>query len=422
MLSISVAIVEPYAMELGGGNQKAQERILRLIDRSRFSVTFVVPFETEFSRQLAQSGIDVVVVPPPDSVARHGHAWLHEPKWKRALMAADTLRYGFRIGRALAAHPPDVFYCSSTRAVLIVALSAWLKRIPILFYVNGDLENPLLDSIAIAAARRIAFQGPANLSQLRWVLRRVFRSRLCIIPKGILLDEVRALLPTARQRASGGPLPPSGGLKIAYCGLVHRGKGIHDLLEAISQLPAQFADSTVHIVGGCSIDAHRAYAEELRVLASRLGILDRVTFTGWRADAIAVLAEMDVVVHPSLAEGFPTVVLEAMALGKAVVATRVGELRSNTVIEDGTDGFLVEPGSPRQIADKLARLLADPALRERMGQLAQAKVLREHPIERQINRLEELWAELAVTKGQDDAPPAREDPAGSGNGRGTPER
>ena len=385
-----VAIIEPYAMELGGGNQKAQERILQLVDKSRFTPTFVVPFQTAFSRRLANSGIDVAVVPPPGSVTGYGHSWLHEPAWKRALMAADTLRYGIRIRRALAARPPDVFYCSSTRAVLTVAVPAWLRRIPILFYVNGELENPLLDSIALAASRRIAFQGPANLSQLRPVLRRLFRRRLCIIPKGILLDEVLPLLRFAGERERS-----SGGLKVAYCGLVHRGKGIHDLVEAISLLPPQFADTTVHVIGDCSIEAHRPYIDELTALATRLGIRDRVTFTGWRADAVAVLAEMDIVVHPSLAEGLPTVVLEAMALGKPVVATRVGELRSNAVVEDGRDGFLVEPGSPRQIADRLACLLGDPALRERMGQLAHAKILREYRIERQINRLEELWAAMA---------------------------
>jgi glycosyltransferase involved in cell wall biosynthesis len=388
---IAVAVVELYAMELGGGNQKAQERILQLVDTSRFVTTFVVPFESAFSRRLLAAGIDVVVAPPPPRVGAFGHAWMAEPWWKRLLMVADTIRYGFRIRRVLATRRVDVYYCSSTRAVLTLSVAAWMSRVPVLFYVNGELENPVFDSIALLAAARIAFQGPANLAQLHPRLRWLFRSRLCIVPKGILLDEIFPIL-------HGRPVRPAerhDALSVAYCGLIHRGKGIHDLIEAFGRVAERFPAVSLHVIGDCSIEAHRPYVGELHALAELHRIADRVVFTGWRADALAILSTMDIVVHPSLAEGFPTVVLEAMALGKPVVASRVGELRGGLVIEHGQDGFLVYPSRPDQIADCLARLLEDATLRREMGRRAQEKVLRDYRIERQIQGLEALWSEMA---------------------------
>ena len=89
--------------------------------------------------------------------------------------------------------------------------------------------------------------------------------------------------------------------------------------------------------------------------------MDHVVFLGWRWDALEILSLMDVLVHPSLSEGFPRAVLKAMAVGKAVVATRVGAFRADDVIRNGHGGFLVEP---RDIETMAKHITIAPCARE----------------------------------------------------------
>ena len=101
---------------------------------------------------------------------------------------------------------------------------------------------------------------------------------------------------------------------------------------------------------------------------------------------------MDVLVHPSLSEGFPRAVLEAMALGKAVVATRVGALRADDVIRNGHEGFLVEPRDIETMAKHIVALVNDRALRQRMGRAAKQKAFENYAIHNQIRQLEDTWS------------------------------
>jgi glycosyltransferase involved in cell wall biosynthesis len=118
-----------------------------------------------------------------------------------------------------------------------------------------------------------------------------------------------------------------------------------------------------------------------------------VCFTGWREDSLEIVSLMDILVHPSLSEGFGRAVLEGMALEKPVVASRVGGLRE--AIQDGENGFLVAPGDEQALADRLRILLQDSELRRTMGTRAREKVMAEHLIGDKIAQLEYFWLELA---------------------------
>ena len=111
-----------------------------------------------------------------------------------------------------------------------------------------------------------------------------------------------------------------------------------------------------------------------------------IIFTGWRTDALQIVALMDILVHPSLSEGFGRTVLEGMALGKPVIASKVGGLRE--LISDGENGFLVDAKSPSQLAEKLRILLASNTLRERIGREAKKTVFSDYLIQDKIKELE----------------------------------
>ena len=176
--------------------------------------------------------------------------------------------------------------------------------------------------------------------------------RITVIPNAIDTAAVRA----AGER----PLPegfPASGPVVGCVARLETVKGVEYLIRAMAHVPG----ATLALAGIGSLDA------PLRSLAASLGVADRVRFLGWVRDSVPVLRASTVVALPSLAEGLPLVALEAMALGRPVVATAVGG--TPDAIEDGVTGRLVPPADPRSLAAALRELLDDPA---RAAALAEA--------------------------------------------------
>ena len=161
------------------------------------------------------------------------------------------------------------------------------------------------------------------------------------------------------------------------CRLVEQ-KGIPYALEALRRIRAAFPRAHLVIAGDGEL------ADELRRLASRLGVADRVHWLGWRADAAELMAAFDVFLLPSLHEGFGLVLLEAMARRAPIVASRVGAIPE--IVIDGETGILVEPRNAEALAQAITRLLNDRALRKYMGLLGAARLEEHFSVERMVAR------------------------------------
>jgi glycosyltransferase involved in cell wall biosynthesis len=137
--------------------------------------------------------------------------------------------------------------------------------------------------------------------------------------------------------------------------------------------------------------------DELRALAGELGVAGRVIFTGRRDDVSALTADLTVAVLPSLREAQGISILEAMARRIPVVATVVGGIPE--VITDGVDGLLVPPADPVAIAAAVGSLLANPRLRERIGEAGYRTVADRFSIDAQVKRIELLYDEELARAG-----------------------
>lgn len=156
-------------------------------------------------------------------------------------------------------------------------------------------------------------------------------------------------------------------LRVVTVGSLHRRKDHATLLRAIADVCRGGVNAEVILVGEGPERQH------LRELASDLGILDRVSFRGHVPDPYPILASCDVYAQSSVEEGFGIAVLEAMALGRAVVATTAGGL--SEIIVDRMTGLLVESGSPERFGAALRQLAEDTSLRERLGIAARTDVV-----------------------------------------------
>jgi glycosyltransferase involved in cell wall biosynthesis len=136
-------------------------------------------------------------------------------------------------------------------------------------------------------------------------------------------------------------------------------------------------------------------AAPLQRLAERLGLGRRVRFLGVRSDVYELFEISDVFALPSLWEGLPVALLEAGAFGLPAVATDVGGI--GEVIVDGRNGFLVGPGDQRALGERVGELVADPALRAKMGHAAKARICSSFDSEQVVPKLAALYQKLVLS-------------------------
>jgi glycosyltransferase involved in cell wall biosynthesis len=170
---------------------------------------------------------------------------------------------------------------------------------------------------------------------------------------------------------------------VGTIGRLHVQKGHGVLLQAVAQLRKMGKDFVVRIIGDGEL------RKQLEAKAMKLGVDDVVEFHGASTNVAADLAQMDLFVLPSLWEGLPIVLLEAMAAGVPVVASGVDGIPE--IVTDGLDGVLVPVGQPTALAEAMARMLKDPLLCASMVFNAREKVQREFSVERMTELTEDLY-------------------------------
>lgn len=193
------------------------------------------------------------------------------------------------------------------------------------------------------------------------------RDKSCVIHNGVDVAALRRAADPEAARADLGL--PAGARVVSMVGEVGPRKDQATFLRAIAR--RRRLDAAVGVVFLIAGAGPPDEEDRLRALTAELGLDDgTVRRLGFRDDAPSLLALSDVVVLPSRQEGFPNTLLEAMALGTAVVATPVDGVPE--LVADGVDGLLVPVGDEMALADALTRLLTDDALRRRLGAAAAA--------------------------------------------------
>jgi len=339
--------------------------------------------------------------------------------WNVPLTNAFDVRSALGLARLMRRLACDIVHSYLWTADALAGLAGTLARVPVrIATVGGDyfravdergmrrVRKALLSRAyrvayrpfdrVIAVSRRTAddLAGRAGL--------RVDPRKMTTIANGLDLDRIRAAPELARADLD---LPRVGPVLVTVANFVPM-KGHRWLFEALPRILSRFPDATLVLVGGGpGLDAARACVTA-RQQASRVRIL------GPRADAVAILALADVVVLPSVAaEGIPIALLEALALGKPVVATLVGGV--SEVIHDGANGILVPPEDSQALADAVSALLADPARAAATAALGRETAGAGFSDDAMVRQLEGLYLELARSKSLPAADPAVEPMTGA---------
>ena len=201
------------------------------------------------------------------------------------------------------------------------------------------------------------------------------------IPNGIDLARFSDTRPAEDLREG-----KTGELVVGFVGRLVKEKGCAVLLAVAADCIAEFPKSRFVITG------EGPERESLETLSKQLRLKQNVHFTGRREDMPAVYAAFDVCVLPSFVEAMPMTILEAMAAGNPVIATRIGEIP--TTVENETTGILVAPNDARELREAILRLLRDGNLRRSMGQSGRARVQRHFSVERMSQSYVEIYRQI----------------------------
>lgn len=170
---------------------------------------------------------------------------------------------------------------------------------------------------------------------------------------------------------------------VGFVGQVIERKGIQDVAPAMRTVMQERPNARFLVVGEGKLEGF------LRERMAEAGLGDRVVFTGFRDDIPSVMKAIDVLILPSIVEGFGYVLVEAMAAGKPVVATNVSSIPE--IVQHGETGLLVDVHDPPRLARAIGQILDDPARAREMGMRGQAVMLEKFTLGRMIEHIEQVF-------------------------------
>ncbi len=394
-----VLYLEFYAA-LGGAELYLIELLGRL-DRARFRPVVATPGTGELARALRADGVAVA------GVGGYAHLVTYAASGREVLGNARRFAATTAALRRLARRERTaLIHAFITPAFKYAGLVGRSLGRPVV----GTLHDTLAPELGWTWPRRRALITNVNLLFDRVVCvseavrRAAIRAggrpdRLVTIHNGVDAARYRAApAEGARVRAEWGV--PADAVLVGVIGRYTAGKGQGTFVEAMQPLLAARPDLWAVLVGGAVFEPERHHLAEIerriavaRVGAAGTGWAGRIRLDGWRTDMAAVLAALDVVVVPStLPDSLPGVALQAMAAGRPVVGSRIGGIPE--IVLDGETGRLVPPGDAGALGGAIAALVDDPVLRVRYGAAGARRVERAFRLDRSVQRLEALYAEL----------------------------
>jgi glycosyltransferase involved in cell wall biosynthesis len=359
---------------LGGAERSLVELVRRTGDDLRFTV--LVPEDGPLVAAVRDAGGVSRVVPWPAALLGLGERAGRKSVGRLVRAAASVGILRTRMQAELMRLAPDVLLTNGVKAHGLGALLRPQLDCPLVWYAREGVEDRPLSRLGL---RMLGRRCDAVIAISRYVAGEVRP----LVPGPAPIHVVRNIVDAGRVRP-GLPLPPDlrktpGDVWIGIVGALTPLKGQDVFLDAAARVAARAPQARFVVVGGepYATGAGVGLGATLRARAQALGIAARVDFLGERDDAAAVIANLDVLVQASRGpEGLGRTILEAMACGVPVVAVDAWGPRE--LVEDGRTGCLVPPGDAAALADRIAALVRDPAVRARLGAAAREAFVAEN--------------------------------------------
>ena len=330
-------------------------------------------------------GVDAMVLPLPGAVARLGDAGAGGSAGRQlsrisllrrlVLAAPAMIHYASELTESLRVIAPDLIHTNGFKMHILGARAIPKIGIPLVWHVRDYVgARPFMARLMRVHVRRCAVVV-TNSRSVADDVRAVCGDDVRICP---LLDaiDIEKFSPTGNRldldRLAGLPEAEPGTIRVGLLATMARWKGHKVFLSALSRLPGEL-NVRGYVIGGALYETEGSQYKlnELKDEAARLGLSGKVGFTGFVEDAASAMRSLDIVVHASTEpEPFGLVIAEAMACGRALIASEAGGAAE--IMTVGKNALGHKPGDVEGLSDCIARLVTDGQLRKQLGEAGRA--------------------------------------------------
>ena len=367
-----------------GGGQRSLLLLLNLLDRERFTPFVGCLGDSAFAAEVEKTAATVIPLSLP--AAHNKTDKVRRFTFRDLLEDFRQLRVIVELHRIVKRHAIDLIHANSLSVALLGGIVARINRIPILMHKRYATSYGILDKLCERLLHRVILVSEAT----RWDFAPTEKQTL--IYNGVDLDAFQASREEVEVlRTELFSNEPNAAMLVGVVTRITPEKGIHVLVSAMQELKSRI-DVRLLIVGGPYFEKDVAYMDTLKQEVASLGIEDSVIFTGFLSDTRIVTSLLDIVLVPSIIpEACPRTIIEAMAVGKPVIATPLGGSKELVTPETG---ILVPPEDASAVADAIATLATDRERLTAMGRTARERAVHLFSSEKNTALTEAVYADL----------------------------
>ena len=376
-----------------GGSAESTLLTTLLLDNTKYEVFLVhgLSLESDMSSEenkAMEQGLDLA--------RSKGIRLFTIPSLVRRISIINDIRALYGIYRIIKRVRPHIVHTHTSKAGALGRMAAYLARAPIIIHtphghVFNDYYGPFMTRLFVLAEKFLSLTTD-KITALTVQERDEHlaegissKEKYVVIESGVALDLLMNMSVeiNAGKKEFGIPLDNN---VVGVVGRLVPIKGHKYLISAAKKI-IEKSHNTVFIFVG---DGH--LKSELEEQAESIGIRNNIIFTGWRKDVPEILCLFDILVLPSLNEGMGRVLIEGMALGKPIVASKVGGIIN--LVKNGENGILVPPKDFNALGNAISQLIKNKALAEKMGKKGKSMVLPEFSSSAMANRMDDLYQSL----------------------------
>jgi len=341
-------------------------------------------------------GVETVIAPFPSALARLGDSRKSKLSLAGSLLKATaaTFTYKRKLAKILKQKNPDIIHTNGFKMHL---LGAWTRSgTPLVWHIHDYVSTRPLMSRALGAYQKNCTAAIVNSKSVGRDLGTLL-PRLRIVPIYNAVD-LRRFSPVGPgfdlDQAAGLAPAEQGTVRVGLVATFARWKGHKTFLNALARLPRQ-VPVRGYIIGApiYQTDGSQWSIEELKEEAERLGLKDKIGFTGFVEHTPGVMRSLDIVVHASTEpEPFGMVIIEAMACGTPIIVSAAGG--ASELFEEGENAVSHQPGDAAALARQIERLARDPELRQRLAVAGRARAERFFPGSRMAEEVLALYRDI----------------------------
>ena len=362
-----------------GGAQKYVYSLATNLDRERYEVTVLCGEKGLLIDRLKSVNIDFIVL----------------PELKREINPFYDVKAFVKLIKILQNHKPDIVHTNSSKVGFLGRLAAKLSGVPaVIFTAHGFVFHEPMSRIKKIFYWAMEWIAGFFSDKIIVVSRRDWDSairkhigktaKIEIIYHGLDPDELESL--SNKELSPGDICIPDSSFIVGTVANFYPTKGLKYLVEAADVVVKNRQDICFVLVGDGIL------RKDIEESISRRGLARYFLLLGYRQDVPSLFQMFDLFILPSVKEGFPWVILEAMAAKKTIVATDVGGIPD--MMTHGREGILVPPKNSSALADGILYMMTNPRLAKEMGEAARKRVENEFTLEKMLQKTERLYEEL----------------------------